>query len=86
MAQPVRNHSESPFRQLHNGGGVFGGGHAGFFFELSGKIVDGGISKDIGNLCNIHLPGPDQLFGMINLQADETLHNAAPGFFPEQLF
>ena len=74
------------FSQLHDGRGIFRRCHASFLFKLSGKVVDGCITKYVSNLGKIHLSGADQLFGVIDLHANETFHNTAVGFFTEQLF
>lgn len=50
------------YGKLLDGLGVFGGGHAGNFFKLSGKIVDRGVTKLVCDLGEGKLPSADEFF------------------------
>ena len=68
-----------------DGGGVFGRRHSGDLFELSGKVVDGGVAQLFGDLGEIVVVVPDHLFGGVDLQCGEILDDALAAFVTEDL-
>ena len=68
-----------------DGGGILGRGHAGYFFELPGEVMDGGVPQGFGDLGEVHPAGADHLFGRVDLHVGKVFDHAQGGFLLEQL-
>lgn len=78
--------SSGPMSPVRNGldrRGVFRGGHACDLLELPGKIMDGCITKKVGNLGEIVVVLPDELLGQFYLQVRKIVNDATLIIIPE---
>ena len=68
-----------------DGGGVLRRGHAGDFFKVARKVVNGRVTKIVGDFGKILCAFADGLLGAVHHHISEIFHHAAAGLFAEDL-